>query len=385
MAYSTGTLNSVVDFPSILDTFLLANGWTKTVNSSVITGVTLSYNAGGTGTLSYSANALNAVPLGSKLTFTGSGSANIYLTRKGSSTSGSQISDATFTTLTAGSCTFSWNTYNKGTKYFNFAGAIHSQNSIQYILFDLYHSGTGNHNLVTHAQSCRFNPAFSNIPCTYYLFSSGTPDVVTGVFTFGTEVQWFTVGDLVKVHSSAYPGGEYLAASANIINSISTAWLGYNSIADSQLASGQNVGGYNALPFSIGIPGTTLVSNGILHAEIDGLTYTLTDGTTLAYISVTQNCARKLYRGLNDWNQQALLVVPEIQSNALSSFKKYLGYMEHFRYIRIDNYNLNDTITLGSDTWRVFSTHKKDTILRAGGGSTPYSTGTLGFAVRYVP
>ena len=88
----------------------------------------------------------------------------------------------------------------------------------------------------------------------------------------------------------------------------------------------------------------------------------------------------------NKWNGQALLVTPEIYFGALgNTFKMYLGYIEHLRFIRIDNYNLGDTITLGSDQWKVFSFAQKNASIRDGNISGTGLSGTGGFACRYTP
>lgn len=392
MAYQTGTINNVTDFPPILDAFLLANGWTKVNNSVAINLTAVTYNGtnGAFAGLTYASNALANVPLGASLSWTGKGSAKVVLNSKlANGTTGQAIYDSAFTSISSStSVTFSWTTYNKGTKYVNFETVATNTTSptasSQNILFDLYHTSSGAVSTITNkiANACRFEPGLSQIPCTYQLFLNTNPDMVTGVFTFGQAVSHFHVGDLVKLHTSAYVGGEFLVASSEV--RIATSSFGASMVAETALSVGLSAVGNNGAIFCDTIASSNS-NSGMLHVEIDGIIYSATASTAAASVAtLTQNTLRKYFRGLNNWNQQALLVVPELQFNAASSFYMYLGYIEHLRLIRVDNYNVGDTITLGSDQWKVYPLAQKNASIRnpAGGASL---TGTLGFAVRYTP
>lgn len=59
--------------------------------------------------------------------------------------------------------------------------------------------------------------------------------------------------------------------------------------------------------------------------------------------------------------------------------------MQHARHLRMDNLTPGDVLTLGSEKWKCFPWHVKNTVTRNGGGSNmAYDhTGTLGWAIRY--
>lgn len=89
----------------------------------------------------------------------------------------------------------------------------------------------------------------------------------------------------------------------------------------------------------------------------------------------------------NTWNSQAVLLRIPAYINRGSSKVSLVACTQHSRYIRIDNYNDGDIITLGSDKWKVFPFIRKNTLVRDGVSSTesvaaPHS-GTYGIAVRY--
>jgi len=384
MAYQTGTINASTDFTAILDSFLLANGWTKVNNNVNISITSLTYSNTSTCSLTFPSAALNAVPVGAKLTWTGSGAVNVYLSSKSSLTGGLCITDSTFTNPGAVSVNFAWTTYTKGTKRINFACGIHNTptgliSTAQYILFDLYHLASGNHNTTVNKLPCvRFDPAQSELPATYHIFSNNTPDTVSGVFVFGAATQHFHLGDLGKVHTSAYVGGEFFCASSSILIGTAIKNCGYTETS-MLLGNSSHGGGAIFTNTNSGVAG------GLLHCEIDSTLYSASANPTGAGIAgINEPTCRKFYRSLNDWNGQALLVTPEIYFGATgNTFKMYLGYIEHLRFLRIDNYNIGDTITLGADQWKVFPFSQKNASLRDGGiGGL---SGTGGFACRYTP
>jgi len=65
-----------------------------------------------------------------------------------------------------------------------------------------------------------------------------------------------------------------------------------------------------------------------------------------------------------------------------------IGRPEHIRFVRLVNYNPGDTLTIGSDAWRVYPAYVLDATQPDGrwtGSGGPPSTGNLGIAVRYDP
>lgn len=84
----------------------------------------------------------------------------------------------------------------------------------------------------------------------------------------------------------------------------------------------------------------------------------------------------------NTWNSQAVLVrVQAYIKRASNKFSLVLD-LGHSRYLRNDNYNDGDIITIGSDQWKVYPFLKKNITNRNGVQNSTHS-GTFALAVRY--
>ena len=190
-------------------------------------------------------------------------------------------------------------------------------------------------------------------------------------------------GDLKKVHSSGFVGGEFFTASSyTAITNITPFPLGI-SIADTTLTLAGGSGGLHGNSVCFGATAASSCAAGIIHVEIDGLTYIAPVGGAGAAgtLALGQSSITKWNRGLNQWNSQITLIVPEIYFTALSNFYMLLGVMEHLRLVRVDNYNSRDEETLETDVWKIYPLAKKNAANRS---SDTLGTGTLGFAVRKV-
>lgn len=84
----------------------------------------------------------------------------------------------------------------------------------------------------------------------------------------------------------------------------------------------------------------------------------------------------------NTWNQQSVLIRAQGYVHRGSGKFSLVVDPEHCRYIRNDNYNDGDILTIGSDEWKVYPFVKKDLSVRNGGSSVTHS-GTIALAVRY--
>jgi hypothetical protein len=389
MAYTSGTLNSAAAFNAIFDSYLLADGWTKTANSVVVSGA-VNYSVNSVNTITVAANALANIPIGAKLTFTGSGAANVYLVAKPNTTAGSAFTDVAYTGLT-GNITYSWNTYLKDGVYFVFAGLVATLSQQKHIIiFDMSTATSGASVKGTNAATrehpnCSFFPSASEIPCTYEIFKSTSPNEISVVFTFGNnQTEHFHLGVLQKIHASAYPGGQYIAACGGRLINTTARNFSASGNPETNLVIGStgSSGPYGLFTEISGGAGSTSMNSLIICEIADTFVKETGNASASSTISLSQNCLKKFNRGLNQWNSQTTLVPIELQYNAPSSFKMFIGYPLHLRFCRIDNYNNGDIITLGSDQWKVYSVGKKDLAART---TSTAGNGTYGFAVRYVP
>lgn len=82
------------------------------------------------------------------------------------------------------------------------------------------------------------------------------------------------------------------------------------------------------------------------------------------------------------WNGETTLIPIRPITSRPSSLWSMVGALGHARYLRLDNLEAEQLITLGSDTWRVYPFFAKNAAARDGGDGVTHS-GTLGWAIRY--
>lgn len=87
-------------------------------------------------------------------------------------------------------------------------------------------------------------------------------------------------------------------------------------------------------------------------------------------------------RSPNAWNEEAVLIPIHGYVYRSESKCSLALSVQHARYLRIDNYEPGDVITLGSDQWRVYPFYRKNSAARNGGTGVNHS-GTFGWAIRY--
>src|SRR5574343_680270 len=213
MAYQTGTLNTIQDLNSIFGAFLIANGWTKTTNSVNITSCNVSgtYLGQDFGYVS-SPNSFANIPIGAKITATGMDGVNCYLAKRNANTNIEVLYEVLYSGASGVTAVCTWDTYTKGTKRYNFVGCnyLTGSNTIAaFVLQDIYHLGSGHHGLTPYTGSVINNIPQGSFPCTYHLFHNTNPDTASLVIVLPTGIiQHLHVGDLNKVHTSSYAGGE---------------------------------------------------------------------------------------------------------------------------------------------------------------------------------
>lgn len=89
----------------------------------------------------------------------------------------------------------------------------------------------------------------------------------------------------------------------------------------------------------------------------------------------------------NNFNGQTVLWPFTVGLLNTDGHHMMLGSPGHIRLVRLFNYNPGDVIQIGTDRWKVYPFHRKDTARPDGAvpsyGSGTYSTGVQGVAVRY--
>ena len=86
------------------------------------------------------------------------------------------------------------------------------------------------------------------------------------------------------------------------------------------------------------------------------------------------------------WSSNAQLLPIQFSAPRASSKYSIFTELKHTRFLRIDNYEPEQVITLGNEKWKILPFHKKNLLVRDGSTSNVGAldhTGTLGWAIRY--
>ncbi len=84
----------------------------------------------------------------------------------------------------------------------------------------------------------------------------------------------------------------------------------------------------------------------------------------------------------NAWNQESIFLPFHIFKRMAENKLSIIYSVENARFIRIDNFEPEQIITLGTDRWKVYPFHRKSTASRDGGNGIDHS-GTFGWAIKY--
>lgn len=126
----------------------------------------------------------------------------------------------------------------------------------------------------------------------------------------------------------------------------------------------------------------------ILHCGIDGAGWKgggvfFNSSPQIGALSALQSVRPLPTMQPNAWNGESVLL--PIQVLIVRASLKVSPVLEHrnARYLRINNHEPGDIITLGSDRWRVYPFHMKNMTQPDGSLSMIDHTGTFGWAIRY--
>jgi hypothetical protein len=386
MAYQTGTAASPSALRTIIETFATGNGWTLTGGSG-------GFLSKGQSFVSITPFAINIVTI-SSITRSGTTATVTTVGAHGLATSDTvklqyatdSLYNGTFTITFLSTTIFTYTM--SGTPS---ANAVLNQTTFESpskpSTSSLGIIGMNGNNTGVCPNARNIYVTTASWPVTYYLSYSSTPDQITCTVNYETDkIQMLCFGDIVKIHNSSYVGGNWFFASKVFGDS---APLNLSSITDLIIQSGRGSGTGNQngafIPFTgTGDSAVGPGGNTGLHVEIDGNVWSTANATAFLYpVTITDETIRNVFRSPNTWNQQAHLIPIHLQWAATANFM-YLGYVEHLRFIRVNNYNIGDIVILGSDKWKVFPWNFKSLTTPNGPGANGSSnSGTLGFAVRY--
>lgn len=235
---------------------------------------------------------------------------------------------------------------------------------------------------------------------TYYLFYSGTPDTLWCTLNWDV-VRWMHIGFGMLSKLGTWTGGQWFFATGcmkfrgnhllgntysiqeHIDGSFQTYLAGASpalpfwSSRDRDSYYGYDYSGKNSF-VECALRGHIWEATGALNDYGDGNTIHCP-----TVITPTQK------RSPNALNAQTILTPFDLYLRDTDGYYMAIGRPEHIRFVRLVNYNPGDTLTIGSDAWRVYPAYVLDATQPDGRlcwypGCTP-STGNLGIAVRYDP
>lgn len=202
----------------------------------------------------------------------------------------------------------------------------------------------------------------------YYFLSFGVSDVPgltgTGLWLAGAIRRGYSTDTNTNVNGWAInPTGIYNPNSNNNSVGVATGFMWRNLRGSDDVNSEAIHGGFDGVGWNGAGTGTPTVQ-GALNA-----------------ISAA---VPLIGRSPSAWNGESILL--PIQGHVFRASSKCSLALEvkNARYLRIDNHDPLQLITLGADKWRVYPFHRKNSAVRDGSTTSMQDhTGTFGWAIRY--
>lgn len=130
-----------------------------------------------------------------------------------------------------------------------------------------------------------------------------------------------------------------------------------------------------------------------IHFGLNGATWSRQVGVGQQFFPTPQNypnaalsAGSQITRSPSAWSDNTILTPIQVYVTVASSKLSQVLEVQNARYIRIDNHEPNQIITLGSDKWKIYPFHFKNLSARDGTSDINTAvdhTGTYGWAIRY--
>lgn len=131
----------------------------------------------------------------------------------------------------------------------------------------------------------------------------------------------------------------------------------------------------------------TAYSETFIHSGLDGYGWATGASDSESKATACDTIAPLLSRQPNAWNSEAVLLPIQPLQFRPQSKVSLVADLQHIRYLRIDNHEPGQIITIGQDRWKAFPFFRKDSTSRSNCPATNIAlnlhTGTYGVAVRY--
>ncbi|HTF96735.1 MAG TPA: hypothetical protein VL995_11430 [Cellvibrio sp.] len=305
----------------------------------------------------------------------------------GSANSFADLRTALFNACTANGWTLSTDVLTKGTLAIKLTiNAVSTAVSGIGLILQGGVSATGSTLNTPSPNTARLGPPSTTVhqptfPMSYEIFLFTNPDEVYLVAKTNVDNHlWLAFG------KSTYPGiGLWLSGIAN------TAQGGAAGSIAVDINGGNAGGSLNSTGCLFWQPaqyttGNPYYNQDTVHVDIDGIIWAGNPASAVSKVvgSVTAlpGITEMLTVQPNAWNGEAVLMRIRPMLYRASNKNSIVADLRNARYIRVDNYEPGQIISLGSDNWKVFPFYRKNTTARDGGGSVDH-TGTFGWAIRY--
>lgn len=121
------------------------------------------------------------------------------------------------------------------------------------------------------------------------------------------------------------------------------------------------------------------LNNSAIYSEVDDIFW---GGVNQIQLSASDAIQPLFSRLPSKWSDNSPLLPVQVSLSRPSNKKSIVTEIHNARYLRIDNYEPEQIITLGFDKWMIFPFHKKNITSKDAGYGIDHS-GTLGWAIRY--
>jgi len=192
-------------------------------------------------------------------------------------------------------------------------------------------------------------------PATYHLISLGSPDAIFLIINYNvTDCQHLAFGNCLKYGN--WVGGQFLSATAGANSSSLNPLQEYSRVNNN--AGYNTLGGSGAFLYSAydNYQGPAR-SSSLFNADFDGVGWRANvDGNavTLSETFGAAALAAPFLKTLNPINLQPTMGPCLFVVGRPAGFSSIVGSMPHIRYLRVDNYQPGDVISVGSQKWIVF-------------------------------
>ncbi|MBP8005343.1 MAG: hypothetical protein KAZ18_00345 [Acinetobacter sp.] len=213
-------------------------------------------------------------------------------------------------------------------------------------------------------------------PIFYHIFIFDNPDEVFIIIKYDIDRFQFAAFGMSSIADcglwvSASLGLRYMTGSGTTGTGIQITAISGGASASSSYVS------------SSGFMWHTLIST------VEVITQTIyieTDGIGWSHL-ISETPAQQTMRPLIErlpaaWSSESVLLPIQPTLIRASNKTSLIADIENARYLRIDNHEPEQILTLGTDKWMVFPFHRKNVVVRNGGTQIDH-TGTFGWAIRY--